>query len=136
MAQAHASFCSQIKRQGHRRRYPPVGAGGSLDQAGSGQIQGSRAAGPHRRWQGIVGHQRKSSHRIGCVRFQRLSQGWPHVIGYRVRQLAKCRCDSASYDARARVALMDEAGIYAQIVYPNVMGFGGQNTATVDPGFA
>ena len=39
----------------------------------------------------------------------------------------------ASYDARARVALMDEAGIYAQIVYPNVMGFGGQNTATVDP---
>ena len=39
----------------------------------------------------------------------------------------------ASYDARARVALMDEAGIYAQIVYPNVMGFGGQNTASVDP---
>ena len=39
----------------------------------------------------------------------------------------------ASYDARARVALMDEAGIYAQIVYPNVMGFGGQNTANVDP---
>lgn len=39
----------------------------------------------------------------------------------------------ASYDARARVALMDEAGIHAQIVYPNVMGFGGQNTAKVDP---
>lgn len=39
----------------------------------------------------------------------------------------------ASYDARARVALMDEAGIHAQIVYPNVMGFGGQNTAAVDP---
>jgi uncharacterized protein len=39
----------------------------------------------------------------------------------------------ASYDAKARVALMDEAGIHAQIVYPNVMGFGGQNTATVDP---
>ena len=28
---------------------------------------------------------------------------------------------------------MDEAGIYAQIVYPNVIGFGGQNTAQVDP---
>jgi uncharacterized protein len=39
----------------------------------------------------------------------------------------------ASYDARSRVALMDEAGIYAQIVYPNVMGFGGQNTASVSP---
>ncbi len=39
----------------------------------------------------------------------------------------------ASYDATERVALMDEAHIHAQIVYPNVMGFGGQNTAGVDP---
>ena len=39
----------------------------------------------------------------------------------------------ASYDAKERVKLMDEAQIYAQIVYPNVMGFGGQNTASVAP---
>ena len=39
----------------------------------------------------------------------------------------------ASYDAKERVALMDESRIHAQIVYPNVMGFGGQNTAGVDP---
>jgi predicted TIM-barrel fold metal-dependent hydrolase len=39
----------------------------------------------------------------------------------------------ASYDAKERVALMDKARIHAQIVYPNVMGFGGQNTAGVDP---
>lgn len=39
----------------------------------------------------------------------------------------------ASYDAKARVAHMNEAGIHAQIIYPNVMGFGGQNTAGVDP---
>ena len=38
----------------------------------------------------------------------------------------------ASYDAKERVALMDESRIHAQIVYPNVMGFGGQNTAGVD----
>src|SRR5688572_18319565 len=29
----------------------------------------------------------------------------------------------ASYDATARVAMLDELGIYAQIVYPNVLGF-------------
>lgn len=39
----------------------------------------------------------------------------------------------ASYDAKERVKLMDEAGIHAQIVYPNVIGFGGQNTKHVDP---
>jgi predicted TIM-barrel fold metal-dependent hydrolase len=39
----------------------------------------------------------------------------------------------ASYDVKARCALMDEARIHAQIIYPNVMGFGGQNTAGVDP---
>jgi uncharacterized protein len=28
---------------------------------------------------------------------------------------------------------MDECGIYAQLVYPNILGFGGQNAAKVDP---
>jgi predicted TIM-barrel fold metal-dependent hydrolase len=37
------------------------------------------------------------------------------------------------YDTKARLAHMDEAGIYAQILYPNVIGFGGQNTGKVDP---
>ncbi len=37
------------------------------------------------------------------------------------------------YDVKARLAHMDEAGIHAQILYPNVIGFGGQNTAKVDP---
>jgi predicted TIM-barrel fold metal-dependent hydrolase len=32
----------------------------------------------------------------------------------------------AAFDARARVELMDELGIWAQIVYPNTFGFGGQ----------
>lgn len=38
----------------------------------------------------------------------------------------------ASYDAKARVGLMDAEGITAQIVYPNVLGFGGQAAAKVD----
>lgn len=32
----------------------------------------------------------------------------------------------AAYDAKARVALLDEVGIWAQLLYPNVGGFGGQ----------
>ncbi len=38
-----------------------------------------------------------------------------------------------SSDVKARLAVMDEAGIYAQIVYPNILGFGGQASAKVDP---
>lgn len=33
----------------------------------------------------------------------------------------------ASYDMKARVRLMDELGIHAQIIYPNAAGFGNQN---------
>ena len=39
-----------------------------------------------------------------------------------------------SYSVEPRVAMMDELGIHAQIVYPNVVGFGGQRFAdVVDP---
>ena len=33
----------------------------------------------------------------------------------------------ASFDAEARVAMLDHLGIHAQIMYPNVAGFGNQN---------
>ena len=39
--------------------------------------------------------------------------------------------------AKARLEVMDEIGIWAQIVYPNVLGFGGQGpSAKVDPSCA
>jgi len=38
-----------------------------------------------------------------------------------------------SYDVRARVGVMNETGIFAQVVYPNILGFGGQHSAKVDP---
>jgi uncharacterized protein len=38
-----------------------------------------------------------------------------------------------SSSVKERLAVMDEAGIYAQIVYPNILGFGGQASARVDP---
>ena len=39
---------------------------------------------------------------------------------------------AASYDMQARVAMLDQLGIYAQILYPNVAGFGSQNFMKVD----
>ena len=38
----------------------------------------------------------------------------------------------AAYDIKARVAVMDQMGINAQIVYPNILGFGGQAAVQVD----
>lgn len=40
---------------------------------------------------------------------------------------------AGSSDVKERLKVMDEAGIYAQIVYPNILGFGGQASAKVDP---
>jgi predicted TIM-barrel fold metal-dependent hydrolase len=39
----------------------------------------------------------------------------------------------ACWDVKRRLAMMDEMGLSAQIVYPNVLGFGGQAGAKVDP---
>jgi predicted TIM-barrel fold metal-dependent hydrolase len=40
----------------------------------------------------------------------------------------------ASYDMKARVQVLDELGIWAQVVYPNLAGFGNQNFLKVDDG--
>lgn len=39
----------------------------------------------------------------------------------------------ASWDVDARLAMMDQTGIWAQIVYPNILGFGGRKSMMVDP---
>ncbi len=38
-----------------------------------------------------------------------------------------------SYDIKSRLKFMDGEGIWAQIIYPNLLGFGGQRAATLDP---
>ena len=38
-----------------------------------------------------------------------------------------------SSSVKERLAVMDANGIHAQIVYPNILGFGGQASAKVDP---
>ncbi len=37
-----------------------------------------------------------------------------------------------SYNVKSRVAFMDSEGIYAQILYPNLLGFGSQRAASFD----
>ena len=39
---------------------------------------------------------------------------------------------TGSSDVKERLRVMDDAGIHAQIVYPNILGFGGQAAAKVD----
>ena len=41
-------------------------------------------------------------------------------------------CHPGAYDARDRLEYMDEAGIWAQVLYPNVGGFGSQNFLELD----
>jgi predicted TIM-barrel fold metal-dependent hydrolase len=42
-------------------------------------------------------------------------------------------CHPASWRVKDRLQVMDEYGVSAQIVYPNILGFGGQMVALVDP---
>ncbi|HEX7855814.1 MAG TPA: amidohydrolase family protein [Sphingobium sp.] len=39
---------------------------------------------------------------------------------------------AASSDVKARLKVMDDIGVQAQILYPNILGFGGQKTGKVD----
>jgi len=39
----------------------------------------------------------------------------------------------ASYGGHARVELMDTQGVWAQIIYPNILGFSGKKSMEVDP---
>ena len=41
-------------------------------------------------------------------------------------------CHPASYSVRHRLEVLDTLGISAQILYPNILGFGGQNAARAD----
>jgi predicted TIM-barrel fold metal-dependent hydrolase len=41
-------------------------------------------------------------------------------------------CHPASHDASARLRYLDEAGIWAQVLYPNVAGFGSQKFLAMD----
>ena len=53
----------------------------------------------------------------------------PEFMGWQIEDV-----HVASYDMKARLAVLDRLGIYAQIIYPNVAGFGSQNFMKVEDG--
>jgi predicted TIM-barrel fold metal-dependent hydrolase len=50
--------------------------------------------------------------------------GWPKPFPAGPPTMEEC--PAAAYDASARLAYMDEVGIWAQVLFPNVAGFGSQ----------
>jgi hypothetical protein len=54
-------------------------------------------------------------------------QGRPEVARRRVDGLADRGRPRRVWDMKARVELLDALGLYAQILYPNIAGFGSQN---------
>ncbi len=60
-------------------------------------------------------------------------QKFPHFLSQNVWGINEIH--KAAYDPEARLALMDECGVYAQVLYPSDVGIGGQRlaNATVEP---
>jgi len=56
--------------------------------------------------------------------------GWPAPFPAGPPTLAEC--PPASHDAKARLDYLDEVGIWAQVLYPNVAGFGSQKFLSMD----
>lgn len=56
--------------------------------------------------------------------------GWPRPFPDGPATMEECL--PAAHDAAARLAHMDELGIWAQVLYPNVAGFGNQRFLTSD----
>jgi predicted TIM-barrel fold metal-dependent hydrolase len=56
--------------------------------------------------------------------------GWPEPFPEGPPTLADC--PPAAYDAKARLELLDDQGIWAQAIYPNVAGFGNQRFLLLD----
>ncbi len=56
--------------------------------------------------------------------------GWPAPFPNGPPTLEEC--PPASYDASERLRYLDEAGIWSQVLYPNVAGFGSQRFLAID----
>src|SRR4051794_7897958 len=81
---------------------------------------------PHVRWDDTVGEEAwfTSDQRLGAVGGPAMA-GWHEHPPSHPRRWAET--DPTSWDASKRLALMDEYGIQAQILYPNVAVFNAKN---------
>ena len=55
--------------------------------------------------------------------------GWPEPFPAGPKTYEEC--PRAAYDADARLEYMDDVGIWAQVLYPNVAGFGSQRFLSI-----
>lgn len=55
------------------------------------------------------------------------------TVGDDFRRLRLSEVHPGSYDVQERVKYMDQEGVWAQIAYSNLLGFGGQKSMLVDP---
>lgn len=65
---------------------------------------------------------------VSCIR-----RNGDKTIGLEMTRFKFEDAFAGAYDAKARVAYMDQHGITAQIAYPNLLGHGNQKTMGVDP---
>lgn len=82
-----------------------------------GQVPGGGTAGLDQAWKACV---ELHGRRAGKRDFRTFVEESRHVKDY-----APYMGHPAAYDAGARLEWMDRAGIFAQVVYPNIAGFGG-----------
>jgi predicted TIM-barrel fold metal-dependent hydrolase len=66
---------------------------------------------------------------VPACTISRSGEKWPG-LDFITKQMEEV--DPAAYSVKERVAVMDRMGIDAQIVYPNILGFGGQAAVQVD----
>ena len=55
------------------------------------------------------------------------------VLGYDFNKRSVAEVHEGASSLKARLKYMDETGIYAQITYPNLLGFGGHKAQQIDP---
>jgi predicted TIM-barrel fold metal-dependent hydrolase len=65
---------------------------------------------------------------VSCIR-----KNGEKTVGFELVNMKFEEAYEGAWDVDARLRYMDEAGISAQIVYPNLLGFGNQKSMGVDP---
>ncbi len=124
------------RHQDHRCRHTSERAARYVDLARAGAAQRAHAARKDGRRQAHVGHRGDDRSRsasdgaspISVIRKDGSKSRSLEFFNWQIEDV-----HAGAYNTQARLKVMDETNIFAQIVYPNILGFGGQNATKVDP---
>ena len=120
------------RRRGHRRRHPlhrattsgragrrrPTRTGSCTSRSATGSRPGSSTA-------SSSGSPRAAVSSITTARRSRSSTRWTRGMDW---------VHPGAFDPKARLQVMDECGIHAQVLFPNVVGLGGHRLNNDGPG--